>query len=109
MMDVGAWAFFESLSRLIFRKAGNSFSSSFNSKINQDWFKSDPAGLKPTIKKSLEYISSEGNCVKHDSVYVKLDARPLAIHFKVLEPLIVKALDEAIDMKKAGFEPDALI
>lgn len=108
LMDVGAWAFFESLSRLIFNKAGNSFVANFNNKMNQDWYKNDPQKRKLAIRTSLETISSEGNCVKHDSMYVKPDAQRLAMHFKILEPLIIKALDEAIEKRKTGFVPEEL-
>lgn len=109
LMDVGAWAFFESLSRLIFEnQAGNSFTSNFRSKMNQDWYKSDRAKKKSTIATSLEIISSEGNCVKHDAVYAKPNSQSLAMHFEILEPLIIKALDEALTRKRDGFVPDTL-
>lgn len=105
LIDVGAWAFFESLSRLIFQKSGTSFYAAFNSEINQEWYKVDPANKKPAIKNSIKYIHEEGNLVKHDAIYSKPDSLPLAVHFKVLEPLLIKALDTAIKRKEEGFVP----
>lgn len=76
--------------------------------MNQDWYRNDPGKKKSTITRSLDFISSEGNCVKHDAVYAKPNSQSLAMHFEVLEPLIIKALDEAIAKKKAGFVPAEL-
>ena len=92
-MYVGAWMFFESLARLSGSKPNTDFYSYFCSKINNWNF---DKGQKSSFKKSLKDIAEEGNCTKHCSVSVPVDAKQLAVDFEVLEPLMLKVIDEII-------------
>ncbi|MCR6651340.1 MAG: hypothetical protein NVV73_07520 [Cellvibrionaceae bacterium] len=99
LAQIGAWAFFETLSRLIFANAQASFVANFRSEMNQVWYKEDPKKKKQSIAHALEHISNEGNCDKHCATYVTVDARQLAVRFDLLEDLLIFALDRAIQMK----------
>jgi hypothetical protein len=92
LASIGAWAFFETLNR----KAGSSeaLTSYFNSKISV-WFAHDRTTAK-TYRKLLADISEMGNLDKHDDSYYTIDARPLALKFKKLEPCIVRIVEDAI-------------
>lgn len=92
-MLVGAWAFFETLSSELGKDANTSFESYLKSKVN-NWF--SDKGEKLSCRQSLTFIADEGNSIKHHAIFHNIDARPLAMHFDVLEQLLIKALDEAI-------------
>lgn len=100
LAQIGAWAFFESLSRLIFTNQTANFVANFNSEMNQNWYKSNPK-VKQSMSVALTKILDEGNCDKHCSTYVTIDAKPLGNHFEVLEPLILLALEKAISKKSS--------
>jgi hypothetical protein len=91
---IGAWAFLEALARDHGARDGNAFDAYFNSKIAV-WF-TKGSGESKSMRRSLEYILHEGNCNKHCATYVSLDASPLVNHFDVLEPLLVKVLEELV-------------
>lgn len=99
LMVVGAWAFFETISRNLGASEGTSFDSFLGSKVNE-WF--TERSQKNSIKSSLQFINTEGNCNKHCKIYATVNAAPLAVHFKVLEPLIVRTLEELLKIKKKG-------
>lgn len=98
LMLVGAWSFFETLASELGKDANTSFESYLKSKVN-NWFSDKRQKL--SCRQSLTFIADEGNSIKHHAIFHNIDARPLAMHFDVLEKLLVKALDEAI-LKKNG-------
>lgn len=97
LMYVGAWAFFESLAKNL--DSSTDFNAFFGSKMNHWGYNREQ---KKSIGRCLSDISDEGNCVKHDGAYVSVDAKKLAHHFKITEPLILKALDDAIQKIKTA-------
>lgn len=89
LMYVGAWTFFEVLSKM----CGNNSSdfSSFFSGQAQGWGidKND----KRTYVTHLKSIAENGNIMKHERKAMQISAGQLAVDFDVLEPLIVAALN----------------
>ena len=95
-VTICAWAFWETLARNLGMDDKTSFDSFLNGKINI-WYSA--RGEKNSMKQSLKYISDEGNCNKHCRLFVTMNAEPLTVHFQVLEPLLIKCLDELIANK----------
>lgn len=95
---IGAWAFLETIARNAGASDGNSFDSYFGSKLH-DWFAE--RSEKQSMKAALAFISSEGNCNKHCKIYVTVNAEQLVTHFAVLDPLIVRALQEILRKRKS--------
>ena len=97
LMHICAWAFFESLATLS-GKGSNTFEGFYGTKINE-WYKKEK-NLKLELKTSIKYIREEGDAIKHGAKTHSIDARPLRVHFDVLEEIIIKMLDVAIASKK---------
>lgn len=97
LICIGAWAFFETLSRNLGANDQSSFESFLGTKLHE-WFPADK-GKKKSMKQSMKFISEEGNCNKHCEIYYTVNAAPLANHFQVLEPLIIKALEVLVSKK----------
>lgn len=96
LMYVGAWSFFEVLSKYI-GNTDNEFPGYFRSKAKNYGFD------KPTVKDFgavLDQISNFGNATKHSRTATPVSAVQLRNDFLVLEPLIVAALDRAIADKR---------
>ncbi|WP_010630031.1 ATP-binding protein [Halomonas sp. KM-1] len=98
LVSVGAWAFFETLSKLAGYKGDSSFSSFLNNKVN---FLYKDREKKKSYKKIINDISERGNLDKHDGYYYTIDARQLAVDFDVIEPFLIDLLDEIIASIKA--------
>lgn len=96
LICIGAWAFFETLSRNLGANDQTSFDSYLGTKLNE-WF--TDKGKKRSMKQSMKFISEEGNCNKHCEIYYTVNAAPLANHFQVLEPLIIKSLEVLVSKK----------
>lgn len=103
LMYVGAWSFFEVLSKL----AGN---TKHNTKNTEDF----PAYFRHRMKawafdanqisdsgSILDIVSKYGNMAKHAKNASPISANQLRQDFEDLEKLILAALDEAISKKKA--------
>ncbi|WP_372832550.1 hypothetical protein, partial [Pontibacterium sp.] len=99
LMYVGAWSFFESLSTLIGKPATEDMPAFLNKKTNE-WF--SDRSEKGTYKTAISHVNQEGNSTKHHGVHYRTDAKQLANTFETLEPLILKALDLAIEKKQAS-------
>lgn len=95
LLYVGAWSFLESLSTAINKNDGNDFYSFLNSKINL-WYKD--RGEKNDFKGAIKDIHEKGNCNKHSGQRFVVDARQLENDFKVIKPLLLKIIDEAINL-----------
>jgi len=102
-MYVGAWSFFEVLSKL----SGNinpkststpDFPSFFRQKMKTVYqIDASPASDYGNI---LDVISKYGNATKHSQNSMAMSAIQLRHDFEVMEPLILAALDESISRKK---------
>lgn len=105
LVMIGAWAFWETISRSLGANDGTSFESFLNGRIN-NWFKDLDKGKKSSLRRALKEISEEGNCNKHCAIYFSPDAFKLDVHFKVLEPLLIKCLETLVDQKDNGEFPE---
>jgi|GEM_PF-2950091 len=101
MVMVSAWSFWETVARSLGAPDGTSFDSFLNGKMNY-WFSTMRKNDKKPMKNALETISKEGNSNKHCKVYFSIEPTHLLPNFQVLEPLLVKALDELIEEKEAA-------
>lgn len=93
---VGAWSFFESIAKGLGAGEKESFVAHLNRK-NNEWFPTSNA--KQSVHRSLTAISEEGNDNKHSHIFVTIDATSLVVRFEVLEELIVRSLEELIEIK----------
>ncbi|MBD3654299.1 hypothetical protein [Kangiella sp.] len=89
LMMVGAWTFLEALATLAGKGANTGLESFYNTKINE-WYKDK--GEKAEFKSSVKYIVDEGNVIKHGQIAHSFDARHLAVHFQIIEPLLLKTI-----------------
>ncbi len=96
LMYVGAWCFFEVLSKCM-GNAGKEFTGYFGSQTIQ-------LGLDKATGKdcgnALKDIQKYGNATKHSQKATPMTAIQLKNDFEVLEPLIVAALDKSIAQPK---------
>lgn len=102
MMCVAAWVFFESLARRAGSDPKNPFPDYFNTRMNGEWRIAKE--VKKSYSFSLKRIADEGNCAKHCAYAFPADSRQLANDFELLEPVILKALDEAIALSASAQE-----
>ena len=93
-----ARSFFESLSTLIGKNATEDMPAFLNKKINE-WF--SDRSEKGTYRTAIIHVNQEGNSIKHHGIHYRTDAKQLANTFETLEPLILRALDVAIEKKLA--------
>lgn len=91
LLTTGAWVFLEILSALHGRSGGTDFVSYLSGKAVGWGFSRDE---KRDLTAGLRVISETGNAEKHSAQFTTLNADNLVNHFKILEPLLVKALSE---------------
>jgi hypothetical protein len=98
LIYAGAWCFLECLSAHMGKDDEANFLSFLNGRMNS-W--KTPRKEKKDYELSLKDIMDKGNANKHSARYASTDASQLKQDFVVLEPLILKALDELIASKKS--------
>lgn len=96
LMYVGAWSFFEVLSKFIGNK-NDEFPGFYKSKSKALGFDKNKTKDFGVV---LTDISNYGNATKHSKNATPLSANQLNNHFEVLEPLILAVLDQAISEEK---------
>lgn len=92
VMYVSAWSFLESLSSLAGKEGNTDFKSFLGSKIN-NWY--TDRNQKLAYKGVIDDIDSKGNSNKHHGLAYSTNAHQLANDFEVIEPLIIKIIEEA--------------
>jgi len=90
LMCVGAWTFLEVLANLAGKEANSGLESFYSGKINA-WFNDKRKKLE--LRTSAKYVIDEGNVIKHGEIAHSFDARHLAIHIEILEPLLLKTIE----------------
>lgn len=96
LIYVGAWSFFEVLSKLAGNKS-QEFPAFFRNKFQT--YGIDKQGGKD-CGHALDDISKYGNATKHSKNATPMSANQLKNSFEVLEPMILSALDHAISESK---------
>ncbi|MFK4050506.1 ParB N-terminal domain-containing protein [Acinetobacter venetianus] len=101
LISVGCWSFLDTLSTVLNKNDKDSFVGFFNNKINNDhlWKTHFKDYEKKDIKPALAYILEYGNSSKHSKKDFCLDASTLINKFRVLEGLIILALQTHLDQR----------
>jgi len=98
LMYAGAWSFLEVLARTIKPDLTTDFVSFFNQKMGSLGFNSRT--IKRDIQKSIKEISDYGNAAKHSHVQTIVDGKQLRNHFAVIELLLIKLIELAIEKEQ---------
>ncbi|MFQ6370988.1 hypothetical protein [Shewanella sp. YIC-542] len=93
LMCICVWTFIEILSTLLGKEANTSLDGFYKSKINE-WY--NDKGVRAELKSAIDYIAQQGNLMKHSSVIHSPDSRHLAVHFKAVEPLLLKTIESIL-------------
>lgn len=96
LMYVGAWSFFEVLSKCM-GNISQDFPGYFGNHMSNLGLEKQP---RKDCAKVLKDIQNHGNATKHSENATPMTAIQLKNDFVVLEPLIIAALGKSIDKKK---------
>lgn len=98
LLTIGVWAFLETLTAVMGRNDNQNFPSFLNkNKLNNFGF--DKKSVNNYCKK-FDEISKKGNATKHDALDANYNTEQLKIDISVIEPVIIKCIEEAIEEKE---------